>query len=156
MGNLEVLGKLVAAAILAAVIGWDREERARPAGLRTHILVAISATLFVVLTESMVGQMTTVSNVTMDPSRVIEAIVAGVSFLGAGTIFVSRGKQRVSGLTTAAGLLATAAIGAAVALERYLIAVGTAGIVLAVMRFLLYFEQRWSRSTAQGAVRRVS
>ena len=146
MGDLEILGKLVGATILAGILGWDREEKSRPAGLRTHMLVAISATLFVVLAEWMVRRMGESTNVTMDPSRAIEAIVAGVSFLGAGTIFVSRGKERVHGLTTAAGLLTTAAIGAAVALERYVIAVGTTAIVFTVMRFFLYLETRWSPS----------
>lgn len=153
MESLEVLGKLVGSAILAALIGWDREKRARSAGLRTHMLVAISATLFVALTESMVARLATTPNVTLDPSRVIEAIVAGVSFLGAGTIFVSRGKTRVFGLTTAAGLLATAAIGAAIGLESYLIAIGTAAIVLVVMRVILHFEGAWTTAASKPAVR---
>lgn len=148
MESLEVLGKLAGSAILAAIIGWDREKRARSAGLRTHMLVAISATLFVALTELMVQRLATAPNVTLDPSRVIEAIVAGVSFLGAGTIFVSRGKKRVFGLTTAAGLLATAAIGAAVGLESYLIAIGAAAIVLVVMRLILHFEGLWTTAAA--------
>ncbi|MEC7518246.1 MAG: MgtC/SapB family protein [Myxococcota bacterium] len=121
------------AVVLAVPVGWDRERRARPAGLRTHLLVAASAAAFsgiaLILTDVVDD-----SHARLDPIRAIEAIVAGIGFLGAGTIFISRDK--VIGLTTAASLLATAALGTAAGMGRYLLAIGLAVLILIVLAVL--------------------
>ena len=135
--DVAILLRVALACVLAAAIGWEREYRGKAAGLRTHMLVGGGAVLFVSLTALLIRDFRFVSEDTQaDPVRVIEAIVGGVSFLGAGTIFVSRGRHTVVGLTTAASIWITAAIGIAIALERYLLGVGTTVLVLAILRLL--------------------
>lgn len=148
--DLALLAKMLVAMVLSAAIGWERERRDRPAGLRTHMLVGASAALFVMLGEAFVHRfdLHEPGNLRFDPLRIIEATVAGVSFLGAGTIFVSR-NDRVRGLTTAASLLATVAIGMGVALERYVLSVGATALLLMVLAVLRRFEHH-DASSAGG------
>jgi len=109
--------RLLLATGAAALIGWDREKKNRPAGLRTHMLVGLGACLFTLL--ALDGAMHLAANgvVGSDPLRVLEGVVGGVGFLGAGAILQSRGS--VQGLTTAAGVWVTAALGVAAALGSY-------------------------------------
>jgi putative Mg2+ transporter-C (MgtC) family protein len=100
----EVAARLVVAALLGALVGWERERAQRPAGLRTYMLVAFGSALFTVLSLEAFGPQA-------DPARLAANIVVGIGFLGAGTIF--REGEVVRGLTTAAGLWAVAAIGMA-------------------------------------------
>jgi putative Mg2+ transporter-C (MgtC) family protein len=115
--------KLVLAAVLGGLIGFEREAHGRPAGLRTHILVSMGSALFTIVSISFGYQHS-------DPSRVASQIVSGIGFLGAGTII--RQGSIVRGLTTAASLWTVAAIG---------MAVGTGGslIYLAVVASLIVF-----------------
>ncbi len=140
----EILLKLAVAALLSGVLGWERQSFGKKPGLRTHILVGVSAAFFVGLTGAVVehfGQETGVMQ--YDPIRVIEAVVAGISFLGAGTIFVSRGKgETVQGLTTAAAIWATAGVGLAVGVGRYTVAVGATILVFLVLHVLGLWEKR--------------
>jgi putative Mg2+ transporter-C (MgtC) family protein len=133
-----VLLQLVVTLALTGVLGWERELRERAAGLRTHMLVGLSTTLFVSLGLGLAMRFADAFD-RVDPLRLVEAVVAGVSFLGAGTIFVSRGRE-VRGLTTAASLLATAAVGVAVGFERYGVAVGATLLILLVLAVLRRFE----------------
>jgi putative Mg2+ transporter-C (MgtC) family protein len=129
--ELFVLGKLLLAVVLGGLVGFEREMAARPAGLRTHMLVAATATLLVVLAQRLVVAFTPAGVVTHDPVRVIEAIIVGISFLGAGTIFRSQaGGEPVQGLTTAASVLFTAVLGIGVALETYVLVVGATVLIL--------------------------
>lgn len=111
---------LFIAAVLGGVIGFEREWTGKSAGLRTYALVALGASLFSTMSLTFEGLPS------FDPSRILSQIVVGIGFLGAGLIIVQGGKVR--GLTTAAGLWVTAAIGAAVGLRLYSIAI--AGVVL--------------------------
>lgn len=139
--ELETLGKLLLAVVLGGVIGFERELAARPAGLRTHMLVAGTATLLVVMAEWLVLAFTPREVVTHDPVRVIEAIIVGISFLGAGTIFRSKdGDEPVQGLTTAASILFTAVLGIGVALGTYVLVVGAAVLILFINLGLRRFE----------------
>nr|WP_314872735.1 MgtC/SapB family protein [uncultured Pseudomonas sp.] len=108
-----ILLRLLMAALLGAVLGFEREHRGKSAGVRTHMLVSLGAALFV-LAPSMAGADAQAL------SRVIQGIVAGIGFLGAGTILKGNGKDpsHVKGLTTAAGLWMTAAIGTAAGMGR--------------------------------------
>lgn len=141
--DLALLPRLVAALLLTGLLGWDRERKNRPAGLRTHMLVGISACSFVILGELFVDKFARdePSTLRFDPIRIVEATVAGVSFLGAGTIFVM-GHRRIFGLTTAASLLASAAVGMMAALEHYTLAISTTLILLAVIAGLHRLEAR--------------
>lgn len=103
--------RLLVAAILGGLLGYEREQHGKSAGVRTHMLVAIGAALFV-----LVPQQAGVS--ISDLTRVLQGLVTGVGFLGAGTIIFKSKKEEVRGLTTAAGIWVTAAIGLAAGMGR--------------------------------------
>lgn len=103
--------RLLIAALLGGLLGYEREQQGKSAGVRTHMLVAIGAALFV-----LIPQQGGISEVEM--SRVIQGVIAGVGFLGAGTIIKGGDEEQVRGLTTAAGIWLTAAIGVAAGMGR--------------------------------------
>lgn len=139
--DFSIFLRLFTIVILAGALGWERERAGKAAGLRTHILVGVGAVLFVVLGEAFVEKFRHYDPaMRFDPIRIVEAIVTGISFLGAGIIFVAREQGRVTGLTTAASIWVTSAVGMAVALERYFLAVGSTVIIFAVLRVLLFLE----------------
>ncbi|HMJ05850.1 MAG TPA: MgtC/SapB family protein [Chthoniobacterales bacterium] len=143
--EVQILLQALAAMALGGVLGWERESSGKWAGFRTHMLVCVSATLFVRLGQLLIEDSTAhfaAGTLRADPTRLIEAIAAGISFLGAGTIFRERSGVRMKGLTTAASLLVVAPIGVAVALHRYLIAVGVTLIALFILRTLRRLEER--------------
>jgi putative Mg2+ transporter-C (MgtC) family protein len=140
-----IVARLALAAILGAAIGFEREWRARPAGLRTHMLVCIAAATFAILTIEIVhapmfGQSAMREAVTVDPIRMVEAVTAGVAFLAAGVVIFTRGE--VHGLTTGAGMWLAGAIGVAAGLGLWQIAVLATLIALVVLGFLHAFERR--------------
>ena len=109
---LAITVRLGAACLLAFLIGVDREARNQPAGLRTHMLTALAACLFAIISIELIGHYGSLDEGTrLDPIRVVEAVTAGVAFLAAGTIIQARGK--VKGLTTGAGMWLAGAIGLA-------------------------------------------
>ena len=118
----ELIARLVVAGLLGALIGAEREYRAKVAGTRTHLLVAIGAALMMVVSQYGFGGHG-------DPSRVAAQIVSGIGFIGAGAIMVNR--HAVHGLTTAAGIWVAAGIGMAVAAGLY--AIGVAATVLSLI-----------------------
>lgn len=112
--------RLVLAAAFGAMIGIEREWRDRPAGLRTHMLTALAAALFTILTgEILFSQVTASDAAQADPIRVIEAVTSGVAFLAAGAIIQNR--DRVRGLTTGAGMWLAGALGVAAGLGQFVI-----------------------------------
>ena len=113
--------RLLLAGVLGAVIGLDREYRAKEAGFRTHFLVALGSALFMIVSQYGFSGALAGADVKLDPSRVAAQVVSGIGFLGAGTIIFQ--KQVVRGLTTAAGLWATAGIGLAVGGGMYWVSV---------------------------------
>lgn len=145
--DLAFLPRLLLTLLLTGLLGWERELKDRPAGLRTHMLVGISACSFVLLGEVFLERFgdrfgrEDASRLSFDPIRIIEATVAGVSFLGAGTIFV-RGSRHVYGLTTAGSLLAAAAVAMMVAVERYALAIVVTLLILLVVAGLQRLEAR--------------
>jgi putative Mg2+ transporter-C (MgtC) family protein len=136
-----LLLRLVIAGALAAVLGWERQAAHKPAGLRTHMLVAIAAALFTVLAQLAVGDFPGgEEGMRADPVRVIQAVAIGIGFLGSGVIFVARSGESIRGLTTAASIWATAAIGIAVGLEHYVLATGATLLLWVVLRGMSRFE----------------
>lgn len=127
---------------LGALIGLEREFSDKPAGLRTHILVCASASLFMLLGEAILKQFKDEGSeyINTDPIRVLQAIVIGISFLGAGTII--QGRKRVDGLTTAASVFLTAGVGVSVAVGQLVLAVGTTLFAVAVLALLGWLERR--------------
>lgn len=131
--------------LLGAVIGLERESRDKPAGLRTHMLVAGAATLFVALGDTVVEHFHRDLGSTViqsDPVRIIEAVITGVSFLAAGTILRHRAEAQVEGLTTAASLVFVAALGIAIALSQTVLAIGIAVLVLITLRGISLLRRR--------------
>lgn len=134
--------RLFVALILGAVIGLERERQERAAGLRTVTMVSLGSCLFTVVGEY--GFHPT------DPSRVAAQIVTGIGFLGAGTIFLR--KDLVRGLTTAATIWATAAVGMAAGTEQYFAAVFTTLLVLGVLMVLKPVERRFFKRPSEATV----
>lgn len=137
---------LALAMSLGGIIGLEREIKDRPAGFRTHTLVAGSAALLVCIGQSVLAdaRFSHMSNVVADPLRLVEAVVAGVAFIGAGTIFASRDRNTVIGITTAASLLIVAVIGIAIAFRYYVLGIGAAALTLLVLTALDRIERRIS------------
>jgi putative Mg2+ transporter-C (MgtC) family protein len=130
--------RLLLAAILGGLLGFEREQRGKDAGLRTHMLVALGASLFV-----LIPQQAGVSDENL--MRVIQGVVTGVGFLGAGTILKSKEEQTVHGLTTAAGLWLTAAIGVATGLGRESSAVLSTFLALIILHLMPKVENGQDR-----------
>ena len=103
--------RLIAAVILGAIIGFEREQLGKPAGLRTHILVSLGSAVFV-LASAEAGMSIG------DLSRVIQGLATGIGFIGGGAILKLHEQREIEGLTTAAGIWMTAAVGVAVGLGR--------------------------------------
>ncbi|HYF40177.1 MAG TPA: MgtC/SapB family protein [Gemmatimonadales bacterium] len=139
--ELALLARLLAAGVLSAVVGWEREAAGRPAGLRTHMLVGIASALFTVLGELAVEDYPAEEGLQADPIRVIQAVAIGIGFLGSGVIFVARDGEHVVGLTTAASVWATAAVGIATGLGYYILAAGSTLILMLVLRTMSRFDR---------------
>ena len=149
--QLTVVATTAYAMALGGIIGFERELKQRPAGFRTHMLVAGSAAMLLgigllVLADPSVPDL---QRVQIDPLRLMEAVVAGVSFIGAGTIFARRGRDTVTGITTAASLLVAAIIGAAAGLRYHLLALLATMLTLLVLTALRLLE-RWLEKSAKG------
>lgn len=143
--ELGVVLKTAYAMALAGMIGWERELKDRPAGLRTHMLVCGAAAMLVGLGDLLALHFSAEDYrelVRVDPIRLIEAMVAAVGFLGAGAIFRRSGGSSVSGLTTAASLLMVAVIGIAAGLGAYALALGATLLTLGVLLALKVVETR--------------
>lgn len=139
--ELEIFLRLLLAAGLGGLIGLDRELKDRPAGLRTHMLTALAAALFTVLTFEMYFYIRQHEpDARADPLRIIEAVTAGVAFLAAGSIIFSRGK--IQGLTTGAGMWLAGAIGMACGSGFYIVAVTAAAIAIVILSLFKWFEKR--------------
>lgn len=143
MQQLQATGAVGIAALFGAAIGAERELSNRPAGLRTHALLAAAAALLVELAGPLVlylDRLPVNGVIRADPIRIAEAIVTGVAFIGAGTIFRHRGDDIVEGLTTAASLLLVAALAIAVAVGQLLLATCVTLLSLIVLRILRYWK----------------
>lgn len=135
-----MLIRLLVAALLGAMIGFEREAHSLAAGLRTHILIATAACLFTLLTFEIFHMSDVVSSGRADPIRAIEAVTAGIAFLGAGAIFQQRGS--VQGLTTGAGMWLAGAVGVATALGYYVIALSVSLLAVLVLATLRAFAHK--------------
>ena len=122
--ELTLIIRIFIAGILGGLIGIEREYRAKEAGFRTHFLVALGSALFMVVSQYGFSHILETSpNVSLDPSRIASQVVSGIGFIGAGTIIFQ--KHVVRGLTTAAGLWVTSAIGLATGAGLYTVSVAS-------------------------------
>jgi len=140
--------RLIVAMIFGAVIGIQRERAGKPAGLRTHMLVALGAAVFVIASGEF----------GMNPdsiSRVIQGLVTGIGYLGAGAILKLYDKRAVEGLTTAAGIWMTAALGVSVGLGRFglaLVATLLAWMTLSLVRQMEHILNRGARKSEEDTI----
>lgn len=123
---VRVFVRLLLAAILGGALGFEREQKGKAAGIRTHMLVALGSALFVFIPEQAGMHVA-------DISRVLQGVIAGIGFLGAGTIVKGKEEETVKGLTTAAGIWLTAAIGVAAGMGREATAVLSTILALIIL-----------------------
>ena len=152
--QLDVIASMAVAMLLGGSIGYERELKRRPAGFRTHMLVGGASALLVGVGRLSVLAQETGNGATIlqvDPLRLVEAVIGGVAFIGAGTIFGEsrRGGETISGITTAASLLVVAVIGVAAGLDYYLVAVSATVLALFVLAALSRWERRIGNATKQ-------
>lgn len=138
--DLEMTVRLVLAALCGAGVGYQREHANKAAGFRTHILVALGACLYTILSVFGFGDRA-------DPSRVAAQVVVGIGFIGAGAILHSR--STVTGLTTAASIWVVAAIGMAAGIGMYVVTIVTTAIVFAVLQLQKHREVQVEQSAPQ-------
>ncbi|MBS2771565.1 MgtC/SapB family protein [Anoxybacillus rupiensis] len=133
--EFEYLLRIIIAGFCGALIGYERKSRMKEAGIRTHFVVAVGASLMMIISKYAFQDQTNWHNLSLDPSRIAAQVVSGVGFLGAGMIFMQ--KQTVKGLTTAAGIWATAGTGMAVGAGLYVVGGGVTLIIL-IAQILLH------------------
>lgn len=146
--QLWVIGNTAIAMVLGGLVGVEREMSNRPAGFRTHMLVAGASALLLGIGMTWLQHAREIApgmEVQSDPLRLVEAVVAGVAFIGAGTIFSRGQRQTIAGITTAASLLMVAVIGVAAGLGYHLLAIGATGLTLMTLTVLRWFDRKLRR-----------
>jgi putative Mg2+ transporter-C (MgtC) family protein len=151
MWDWDYLIRVMFAGLCGALIGYERKSRMKEAGIRTHFIVGIGAALMMVVSKYGFQDQLNWANLSLDPSRIAAQVISGVGFIGAGMIFTQ--KNRIKGLTTAAGIWTTAGIGIAVGAGMYGLGAGVTLFILAA-QFLLHsrFYQLATPSTWQVIV----
>ncbi|WP_408638457.1 MgtC/SapB family protein [Paenibacillus baimaensis] len=152
MMQYEYLLRVILAGICGALVGYERKNRMKEAGIRTHFVVALGASLMMIISKYGFQDQNGWENVAFDPSRIAAQVVSGVGFLGAGMIFMQR--LTIKGLTTAAGIWATAGVGMAIGAGLYVLGAGVA-IIIFVAQKLLHGRFNWlsSPKTEQLVIR---
>ena len=141
--QLDYLLRIFIAALCGLAIGYERKNRMKEAGLRTHFIVAIAAALIMIVSKYGFQDQLGLSNIALDPSRMAAQVVTGVGFLGAGIIFTK--KQNIIGLTTAAGVWATAGIAMAIGSGLYFIGL-SATVLIILGQIVLHGKIKWLSS----------
>ena len=149
--NLEFLIRLLLSAGLGALVGLERSKRQKEAGVRTHCIIACTSALFMILSKYAFIDVTSIDGLRgADPARIAAQVVSGISFLGAGVIF--KNGNSIRGLTTAAGMWGTAAIGMAVGAGMYWLGLIEAAILVAIQIILHRFPVGADALTTQEIV----
>ncbi|SAL73822.1 MgtC/SapB transporter [Caballeronia terrestris] len=141
LGNLELISRLVMAAALGSLIGFERERLSWAAGLRTHMLVCVGSALIMIVSAFGFADALHGDHVSLDPSRMAAQVVSGIGFLGAGSILLRN--EIVRGLTTAASLWSVAAIGLAVGGGLYTASIAATIIILIILAGIKPLERRF-------------
>ena len=137
----EVILRVVAAVVCGGVLGWEREQNKRPAGLRTHMMVALGGAAFTLLALKIYFSAEAESNFALDPQRAVQGVIGGIGFLGAGSIIQSRGSVR--GVTTAATIWVVGSIGVACGAGFYQIGVTTVITAFVILAGVGRIEELW-------------
>jgi len=138
--EFEYLLRVIGAGICGVLVGYERKSRMKEAGVRTHFVVALGAALMMVISKYGFQDQADWPNLSLDPARIAAQVVSGVGFLGAGMIFMQR--HTVKGLTTAAGIWATAGVGMAIGSGLYILGVG-ATIIILLGQKILHSRNSW-------------
>lgn len=146
-----ILARLCVAVVFGAIIGWQREMTLHAAGLRTHILIALAAALYTILTLEIFHLPEVMTNGRSDPVHSVEAVTAGIAFLGAGVIF--RGSGGPHGLTTAAGMWLAGSLGMCAGLGYYAIGLFVAVLALVIFALLKPLEVKLDERRGSKATR---
>ncbi|MEH7490502.1 MgtC/SapB family protein, partial [Priestia megaterium] len=128
------ISRLALSGLLGALVGLEREFRAKEAGFRTHFLVAVGSTLIMLISKYGFSDVLHQDHMALDPSRVAAQVVSGIGFLGAGMIIIQ--KQHIRGLTTAAGVWATSGIGLTIGAGMYTVGISATILVLIGLEIL--------------------
>jgi len=144
ISEVQIILRVLVGAVLGAAVGLERERQDQPAGLRTHIILVIGATLAMILSVNL-GYLFARPGTPADPARLAAQVISGIGFLGAGAIL--RYGFNVKGLTTATSLWTMAIVGMTVGAGYYLIAVGTTAVMLVVLTALNVIEKRFVRTS---------
>lgn len=145
LSEMEAVGAAAYAMLLGGVIGYERELKNRPAGFRTHMLVAGAAALLMTMSHLALQdppEADSAIRMTADPLRLVEAVISGVAFIGAGTIFARKEGQQIAGITTAASLLMVAVIGLITGVGHFLLASAATLLTLLVLTLLNFVERK--------------
>lgn len=140
--QLEYIVRVLVAGFCGAMIGYERKNKLKEAGIRTHFIVALTSALIIIISKYGFYDIIGTPGIGLDPARVAAQVVSGVGFLGAGLIFIRN--QSISGLTTAAGMWATAGIGLAIGCGLYLLGI-VSSIIILIAQFLLHRSRWWIR-----------
>ena len=146
----EFLIRITVAAVLGGLIGLEREYRAKEAGFRTHFLVAMGSALFMIVSAYGFGEAMVSDLHRWDVSRVAAQVVSGTGFIGAGPIIFRKSENVVVGLTTAAGLWVTAAIGLACGGGLYVLSVGSTLLVLFGLEAFNFFLHKFDKKVKKS------
>jgi putative Mg2+ transporter-C (MgtC) family protein len=146
---VEVVIRLVVACLIGGLIGWDREKSDKPAGLRTHMLVALGSASFTLLGFEVGAHLSPKTGEGFDPTRVLQGVIGGIGFLGAGAIIQNHG--HVSGLTTAASVWVAGALGTAAGVGAYVLAGVTTVLAFAILALLAKLDVRSAAARAAAA-----
>ncbi|MBU5678282.1 MAG: MgtC/SapB family protein [Candidatus Aenigmarchaeota archaeon] len=128
---MENIVLIIIALLLSSIIGWEREKRHKPAGLRTHVLVCISTCALVIITKN---------HIPYDYARIIQGIITGIGFIGAGSIIAQR--KQVVGITTAASILFVAVLGIIIGLGEVLLAIFITILSFLILKYFRLLEKR--------------
>jgi len=139
--EMQIILQLLLATFLGGVIGLEREYKQKQAGLQTYSLICLGSCIFTLIGLEIFNVLTYKSGFNSDPIRIIQAVAIGIGFVGAGVIF--RRQSGVEGITTAAGLWATAAIGVAVAVKFFFLAIMGTLLTLAILVGFGLMEERY-------------
>ena len=145
ISDVDVVLRLLTAAVLGSVIGVNRGRLEWAAGLRTHMLVSVGAALAVIVSAYGFSHAIQQDHVVLDPSRIAAQVISGIGFLGAGTILFLQKEQVIKGLTTAASLWAVAAVGLAAGTGLYFPAIFATAVLWVILALLKPIERRFVR-----------
>lgn len=138
--QLEYLLRLLIAALCGLAIGYEREIKLKDAGIKTHFIVAVGSALVMIISKYGFQDLVGLINISIDPTRIASQVISGVGFIGAGLIFIK--EKSIVGLTTAAGIWATAGIGLAIGSGLYFIGL-SATIIVIIGQIFLHRNIKW-------------